>query len=252
MVDPRLIGDWRFITYAHLMAALDSELCAELSQDEARHRRQLYYVLVLLITGRALNEAQGSGERESAAAWRAMQEQWRPRSRRWFTGMLLSILSYRFTGDAQAAIESFERCVREYGSQSTHVVPDFVKAGIVRDGIEGRFSLEAEPKSDNTKSQNIWHRIRDSRRCKLYSRHCTTANTHQRHQHVLSSENKLSSRRRSAGRQHLNVKCGMPQNTNETKRHHQIPFWVSRASVVSLFFSFFVVVVVAFFSCFSC
>ena len=130
-------------------------------------RRPLYYVLVLLVTGRAQHEAQCSGERESAA-WRAMQEQWGPRSRSWFAGMLLSILSYRFTGDAQAAMESFERCVREYGSQSTHVVPDFVKAGIVIDGIEGRCSLEAEPKSDNTKSQNIWHRIRDSRRYKLY------------------------------------------------------------------------------------
>ena len=51
-------------------------------------------------------------------------------------GMLLPILSYRFIGDAQAAIEAFERCVREYAGQSTHVVPDPVKAVIVVNGIE--------------------------------------------------------------------------------------------------------------------
>ena len=36
----------------------------------------------------------------------------------------------------QAAIESFERCIREYEGQSTHTVPDFVKAGIVVHSIE--------------------------------------------------------------------------------------------------------------------
>ena len=66
-------------------------------------------------------------------------------------------------------------------------------------------------------------------------RHCTTANTHQRHQYVLSSENKLSSRHRSAGRQHLNVKHGMAQNTNETKRHHHI-FVLGWSSYCCVFF----------------
>ena len=50
--------------------------------------------------------------------------------------MLLSILSYKFIGDAQAAIEPFVRRVREYEGQSTHVVLDFVTTGIVVDGNE--------------------------------------------------------------------------------------------------------------------
>ena len=65
-----------------------------------------------------------------------MHDQREPRSRSRFTGTLNAIPSYRLTGDAQAAIEAFERCVRECEGQSTHVVPDFVKAGIFVNGIE--------------------------------------------------------------------------------------------------------------------
>ena len=79
--------------------------------DEARHSRLLYHVLDLLVTGRALDKLQRSGEGEGAAAWRAMHEQREPRSRSGFTGMLLSLLSYRFAGDAQAAIDAFQRYV---------------------------------------------------------------------------------------------------------------------------------------------
>ena len=75
-----------------------------------------YYVLVLSVAGRAQDKAKEKVQL--------------------LTGMLLSFLSYRFTGDAPAAIEAFERCVREYEGQSIHVVPDFVKAGVVINGIE--------------------------------------------------------------------------------------------------------------------
>ena len=47
-----------------------------------------------------------------------------------------TILSYRFTGDAQTAIEPFERYVREYVGQSTHSVSAFVKAGVVISGVK--------------------------------------------------------------------------------------------------------------------
>ena len=55
--------------------------------------------------------------------------------------MLITILSNRSTGDAQAPIGAFERCFREYEARAhthTHTVPDFVKAGIVVKGIKER------------------------------------------------------------------------------------------------------------------
>ena len=100
-------------------------------------------MLVILVTGRAVDKVQGSSEGEGAAAWRAVHEQWEPRSRKWFAGMLPSILSYRFTRDAQAAIEAL-RCVRESEGQSTPVLPDFVEAGIVINGIDANEKLKQE------------------------------------------------------------------------------------------------------------
>ena len=83
-----------------------------------------------------MNNVQGSGE-GGAAALRAVHEQWEPRSRSRFAGMLLSILSYRFAGDAQTAIESFELCFVSTKARSTHVVPEFDEAGrIVINGME--------------------------------------------------------------------------------------------------------------------
>ena len=136
---------WRFVAPACLMAghpsmhnlleraenggSNDPVICAKLSSKEARHSRQLYHVLVLLVTGRALDKVQGAGEREGAAAWRAVHEQKETLSWSRFTGMLLSILSYRFTGDAQAAIGSFERCIREYEGQSSYTVLGLRQSG---------------------------------------------------------------------------------------------------------------------------
>ena len=118
------------------MTAGASVLCAKLSQDDARHSRHLHHVSVLLVTGRALDKVQGSGEGEGAGCLKSYHEHGEPCSRSRFVGMLLSILGYRSTEGAQAAIESCERCLRECEGQSTHLVPDFVKAGIVINNFE--------------------------------------------------------------------------------------------------------------------
>ena len=81
----------------------DSVTCANLSIDEARHRRQLYYVLVLLVTGRALNKVQSSGE--------AMVQNLAHGADSLAALVHSEIQVY---GDSQAATEAFERCVREY------------------------------------------------------------------------------------------------------------------------------------------
>ena len=132
MVDTRLLGkperwdgsdrgwkDWRFVTRAYLMAAMPSvsvyldraEALTQdidlpsLDEDGQQVSRQLYYILVLLTSGRALDKVQASGEGEGLKSWRLMHEQWEPRSRSRFTAMLVSILSRKFTGDGQASLD---------------------------------------------------------------------------------------------------------------------------------------------------
>ena len=82
--------DWRFVTRAYLMAALPSihDLLDRAENGEERVTRYSVpsslktkpdtvdkcYVLVLLVTGRALDKVQGAGEGEGAAVWEAVHE----------------------------------------------------------------------------------------------------------------------------------------------------------------------------------
>ena len=50
--------------------------------------------------------------------------------------MLLGILNGRFKGDAQNDIESRERDIRSFEKQTSFAIPDFVKAGILINGLQ--------------------------------------------------------------------------------------------------------------------
>ena len=50
--------------------------------------------------------------------------------------MLLGILNGRFKGDAQNDIESWERDIRSFEKQTSFAIPDFVKAGILINGLQ--------------------------------------------------------------------------------------------------------------------
>ena len=97
---------------------------------------QLCYMLALLTKNRALDKVQAAGEGEGLGAWRGLQEQWELKSRSRFTSMLLGILNGRFKGDAQNDIESGERDIRSFEKQTGFAIPDFVKAGILTNGLQ--------------------------------------------------------------------------------------------------------------------
>ena len=138
MVDTRLLGkperwngedkswkDWRFVTRAHLMAALPSihDLL-----ERAGERATRYAVPSSLKTkpDTVDNCFTCWFFWSLDANWRKVKVQVKekvqllgelctnngnfPRSRSRFAGVLISILNYRFTGDAHAAMEAFERC----------------------------------------------------------------------------------------------------------------------------------------------
>ena len=93
-------------------------------------------MLALLTKNMALDKVQAAGAGEGLAAWRGLQEQWEPKSRSRFTSMLLGILSGRFKGDAHNDIESWERDIRSFEKQTNFEIPDFVKAGILINGLQ--------------------------------------------------------------------------------------------------------------------
>ena len=141
--------DWKFITKAYIQAALPDIrvllVKAEETSDDVRNvvlnaperalSVQLYYMLALLRKNRALDNVQAAGEGEGLGACRGVQEQWEPKSRSRFTGMLLGILNGGFKGDAQNDIESWERDIRSSEKHTSLAIPDFVKAGILVNGL---------------------------------------------------------------------------------------------------------------------
>ena len=162
-IDTRLLGkpdkfdgqdscgrDWKFITKAYIQAALPDIrvllVKAEETSDDVRNvvlnapeqalSVQLYYMLALLTKNRALDKVQAAGEGDCLRAWRGLQEQWEPKSRSRFTSMLLGILNGRFKGDAQNDMESWERDIRSCKKQTSFANPDFVKAGILINGLQ--------------------------------------------------------------------------------------------------------------------
>jgi hypothetical protein len=148
--------DWRFVTRAYFLAAMpgidllldlaegtDQEIeNVFLDQRTASISKQLYYVLVMLTKDRALDKVQSVGTGEGAKAWREMHLQWEPRTKTRLTGMLVQILTKKFGGDIQNGIESWERLIREFESQSEYKLPDFILCGIVLAGIEDHVMKE--------------------------------------------------------------------------------------------------------------
>ena len=64
----------------------------------------IYYVLVLLTKGRALDKVQAAGDSEGLQAWRLMCLQWEPNVKSRYVGMLMTILGAKFTDDVLAGI----------------------------------------------------------------------------------------------------------------------------------------------------
>ena len=96
----------------------------------------LYYMLVFLTKQRALDKVQSAGEGEGAAAWRCLVEHWEPKSRSRWTSMLLGILNTKFRGDALTDVEAWERELRIFEKQTGYNIPDFVKSGILINGLD--------------------------------------------------------------------------------------------------------------------
>ena len=111
--------EWKFVTKSYLCAVnqhsrplLDRAESPEgfvynagLDPGEAAISSQIYYVLVLLTKGRALDKVQAAGEGEGLHAWRLLHLQFEPHVKSRFVGMLMAILAAKFgSGDDILAI----------------------------------------------------------------------------------------------------------------------------------------------------
>ena len=142
---------WAFKMLAYL-SALDGAMSAELAaavagnigdvrnsnmtmQEQARSR-QLYFVLVLLLEGPALQLVKPVGTGEGYRAWRMLHERFEPDRPGRHAGQLQELIGYQFqVTNLEASLAEFEYKTSRYEDQSGERVGDKLKIAILQKGI---------------------------------------------------------------------------------------------------------------------
>ena len=92
---------------------------------------QLYWMMLMICKGAALNTVFLAGHSEGLEAWRQLKEIYKPKMRTRFAGQLMSILSFSFQGDATERITAWEREIATYERDSGKIFDDEIKVGAV-------------------------------------------------------------------------------------------------------------------------
>ena len=114
---------------------VSSDMTAELQSLST----QLYYMLVMMLSDRAQEIVRNSPEGVGAEVWRKLLWEYEPGVGIRYGAMLQSLLKRRFgehdETDLAQEIESFERDVSKNGQQSSDLISDAIKHGIVCGGM---------------------------------------------------------------------------------------------------------------------
>ena len=110
-------------------------LNATLTEEDVSLSTQLYYVLVMLCSGPALNKCYNAGVTEGFESWRQFVLQWEPKLASRFVGLLMQLLTFQFEGDLSHKISQFDRLVAAYETQAKKKVDDDIKVGVAIIGM---------------------------------------------------------------------------------------------------------------------
>ena len=149
--DPSEYSDWSFVLKSYLACIspdyidlLDRISGSRVSmpnrllgESDRKLSTQLYYILVMLVKGRALDVVQNTGPGEGAEAMRRLEKMFHPRVASRFVGTLSLILNTRFSGeDLEAELEAFEKTIRRYEQESSKSIDDEMLMGIIINGTQ--------------------------------------------------------------------------------------------------------------------
>jgi hypothetical protein len=105
-------------------------------QSEVQASTTLYYVLLMLCRGPALDRVVNSGVGEGLEAWRQLTLRHEPRQRSRYAGQMMEILGWSFAGDVVARLEAFEREVTQWKAVSQETISDGILIGVVMRNLE--------------------------------------------------------------------------------------------------------------------
>ena len=166
--EPAAFEDWSFVLEAYMCCVNRGfqtlferirysdvpVLQASLSPAEAELSTQLFYTLVMLLQGRALDIAQNTDLGNGLEVYRKLVSEYRPRLASRFVGTLTQLMSHKFTASLEAEIPFFEKLVRRYEAETGKVLDDTIKLGIIINGLQ-----------DDSLKQHV---VRNSARLKTY------------------------------------------------------------------------------------
>ena len=102
-----------------------------MDENDRAASTQLYWMMLTICKGTALNIVFLAGDSEGLQAWRQLSEKYEPKMRTRFAGQLMSILSSSFHGDTAERITVWEREIATYERDSGKTPDDEIKVGAV-------------------------------------------------------------------------------------------------------------------------
>ena len=112
----------------------DDVLNDDLGEEDLRHSITLYFVLALLLKGKALGILQSCAENAGLDAWKRLTHEFEPKVAGRFQGMLNSLLnptSNKNVGDPSTAIRAWVKGIEDYEKQSRDKVADTIKISVL-------------------------------------------------------------------------------------------------------------------------
>ena len=102
-----------------------------LEENDRAASAQLYWMMLMICKGAALNIVFLAGDSEGLEAWRQVTEKYEPKMRTRFAGQLISILSFSFQGDTTERITAWEREIATERKTVARSLDDEIKVGAV-------------------------------------------------------------------------------------------------------------------------
>ena len=96
----------------------------------------MFYALVMLTSGPALDKCHNAGVNEGLEAWRCFAMEYEPKLKTRTVATLMQVLGFKFDGNVATRIDAFERLIHDYEAQSRERVSDDTKIGIVLLGMD--------------------------------------------------------------------------------------------------------------------
>ena len=126
-----------------------------LNTEETHLSHQLYYMLVMTCTEKALNIVANSPS-EGLLAWRALKLDAHPISAASVTSRLMQLMKFKFEGDVLGRLQQFDRLVTEYETLKGAPLEEDIKIGMVLQNLEeGRLKEHLTLQVDRVRSYPV-------------------------------------------------------------------------------------------------